>query len=289
MNRSQIEDSLSVFRHLTSACLVAICFVAPAMAQAPAAPVHPPSAAATKSLVKKKPAQGVKAAARPSVTAESGPCEMGVISAIGDTFSVQKIGFTVFGNELTEVPVGWGFDDTVNERVKAIGGGRVRRIPYAKNIFDSYYHPKSILLRADDEKLENIVRQIAGSSGCERYLVVTHVASTWNGTNQTIKGMGVLSYGPGALNRTMIFSSIMMQMFDGQTFELRRNLNISFKRVLEDLAPNSENGPYMIDNAAYPAVAGDAANSAVLRDGARVVLTRTVDRSLRSYFAVGTQ
>jgi hypothetical protein len=269
--------------------LMAMCFVAPAMAQVPASPTRPSSAAAAKPPVKKKPAQKAKTSAKPAAVAESGPCDMGVISAVGDTFSVQKIGFTVFGNDLTEVPVGWGFDDIVNERAKAIGGGRARRIPYAKGVFDTYYHPKSILLRAADEKLENIVRQIAGTTGCERYLVVTHIASTWNGTNQTINGMGVLNFGPGALNKTIIFSSIMMQVFDGQTFELRRNLNISFKQVLEGLVPNSENGPYMVDNSAYPTVAADAANSAVLRDGARAVLTRTVDRSLHSYFAADTQ
>jgi hypothetical protein len=264
--------------------LVATCLVTSASAQAQTAPAQQPSPAAAK-----PPAKRAKAPAKPPVMIESGPCDTGVISAVGDIFTVQKIGITVFGNELAEVPVSWGFDDLVYQRAKAIGGGRARRIAYANGSFDLYYHPKSVLLRADNEKLNNIVREIAGTSGCQRYLVVTRLSSTWNGTNQTIAGMGVLNVGSSLFSQTMVFGSIMFQMFDGQTFEMRRDLNISFKRVLENLAPNSENGPQIVDNAAYPTVAADAANSAVLRDSARAVLTRRVDRSLRSYFTTETQ
>jgi len=43
-------------------------------------------------------------------TAENTKC-IGVISAIGDTFSLQKIGITVFGNELNTVPIdSWQID-----------------------------------------------------------------------------------------------------------------------------------------------------------------------------------
>jgi hypothetical protein len=273
---------------LLTVVLMTTCLVTSARAQAQTPSAESRSPAAAKAPVK-KPAKRAKVPARPPVMAESGPCDTGVISAVGDIFTVQKIGVTVFGNELTEIPVSWGFDDLVYERAKAIGGGRVRRIAYASSIFDLYYHPKSVLLRADNEKLENIVRQIASSSGCERYLVVTRLASTWNGTNQTISGMGVLNIGSSLFSQTMVFGSITMRMLDGQTFEMRRDTNISFKRVLESLAPNSESGPLIVDNAAYPAVAADAVNSAVLRDGARLVLTRTADRWLRSYFVADTQ
>ena len=56
---------------------------------------------------------------------------VGVISAVGGKFALQKVGITVFGNELNEVPIGsWGLDDAVAGRVSAVLSKRftVRRI-----------------------------------------------------------------------------------------------------------------------------------------------------------------
>ena len=44
----------------------------------------------------------------------SGARSVGVISAVGHKFAVQKIGITVFGNELNEATIDvWGIDDAV--------------------------------------------------------------------------------------------------------------------------------------------------------------------------------
>jgi hypothetical protein len=278
-----------VMLRIVAIALMAACVGGPAWAQAQTAPAQQ-TGAATKSVAK-KPASKAKPV-RPvasSPPAERGPCDTGVIAAVGDTFAVQKIGLTVFGNELTDVPVSWGFDDLVFARAKAIGGARVRRISYPAGAFDAYYHPKSNFLRAENEKLENVIRQIAGSAGCERYLVVTRVSLTSAGTNQTTTGMGVLNFGSSLYNKTMIFDSVWVQLFDGQTFEKRRAPSVSFKRVLDNLSPNRDDGPSLVDNSAYPANAADAANSTILRDGARGLLTRKMDRSLPIYFATETQ
>jgi len=78
---------------------------------------------------------------------ESGPCQIGVVAAIDDEFAVQKIGITVFGNELAEAPVEWGFDDIVVERVRAAApaGTAVRRIAFPRDAFDRYYNPPETL------------------------------------------------------------------------------------------------------------------------------------------------
>ena len=47
------------------------------------------------------------------------------ISGIGDTFSVQKVGVTVFGNALDMAPIdGWGIDDFVTGKIAAQLGQR---------------------------------------------------------------------------------------------------------------------------------------------------------------------
>src|SRR5580700_1348258 len=76
--------------------------------------------------------------AKPNV-ADSGKC-IGVVSAIGDTFSVQKIGITVFGNELNTVPIdSWQIDNIVIAKISAFlnKAWTVKRISYPKGAFSS--------------------------------------------------------------------------------------------------------------------------------------------------------
>jgi hypothetical protein len=70
--------------------LIATCFMAPAAirAQTPAAQ---PSVAAAKPA--KKP---IAAKAATPSAAETGPCDMRVISNTSDAFTVKKVGFTTF-------------------------------------------------------------------------------------------------------------------------------------------------------------------------------------------------
>src|ERR1700686_4718926 len=59
----------------------------------------------------KTPAAVAPQPAKPNAAADSGKC-IGVVSAIGDTLSLRKIGFTVFNNESNTVPVdSWQIDN----------------------------------------------------------------------------------------------------------------------------------------------------------------------------------
>jgi hypothetical protein len=106
-----------MFRFLVVAFAVS-CLAPCGWAQTQPAPTPDAAASATKPPAKKPTAK--KTSARPVGPAESGPCQIGVISDIGDQFVVQNVGFTVFGNERSEVPTrGWGLDDLVIARVRA--------------------------------------------------------------------------------------------------------------------------------------------------------------------------
>src|SRR5262245_53461876 len=66
---------------------------------------------------------------------------VGVISAVGSTFALQKVGITVFGNELNEVPITvWGLDDAVASRLSALLTKRftVKRIAVPPGAFAAY-------------------------------------------------------------------------------------------------------------------------------------------------------
>ena len=60
---------------------------------------------------------------------------IGIISAVGSKFAVQKIGVTVFGNEYNVVPVAtWGIDDLIASTLTLLLGGKSRReaVTYAE-------------------------------------------------------------------------------------------------------------------------------------------------------------
>src|SRR5579872_7290109 len=122
-----------MLRSLVVAVLFIASLVAPAWSPSPS-PIAPA----------KKQGPKAKAAAKPAgAVADSGPCQTGVIPALGDKFVLEHIGLPVFGNEFTDASVGsWGLDDLVVARARAAAPGRsVRRIPYARDAFEPFYHP----------------------------------------------------------------------------------------------------------------------------------------------------
>jgi hypothetical protein len=99
-----------MFRSFAAATILVSCLTAAGWAQSPATSSTPAAATPAKPVVKKA-APKPKAVAKQPV-AETGPCRLGVISALGDRFSVQKFGLTIFETEESEATMnGWGLDD----------------------------------------------------------------------------------------------------------------------------------------------------------------------------------
>jgi len=265
-----------------TAAVVLSCLSAVAWAQAQPAPA---TAAAETARPAKKPAPKARVGAKPPGATESGPCRIGVVSAVGDEFVVQKVGLTVFNNEYTAVPVdAWGLDDLVVARVRAaiapdVG---VRRIAYAKGTFAPYDHPAPALFRNSQNDLTAIVRQITANAGCERYVVVTKVDTQVDGTNQTHRGIGVMNrgFGTGILAHTSLFTAVDVSIFDGQTYAIHSK-PFSLENVLKRGLGNLAQDPLSkLENDAFPEPATAAPASALLRDHTRALLTAVLDKTL---------
>lgn len=268
--------------------LMAICIALPSAASAQSAPT--PSAPAPKPAV--KPQAQKPRAAKPSAptAANSGPCDMGVISHVGDVFAVQKLGVTVFNNEYAEVPVTWGFDDLIYARARAAGGPGVRRIAFAKDAFDNLDKPKLFFLREEREKLPAVIRAIAGSSGCRRYLVVPRGMAKVSGSSETLTGIGIF-YRTSLFSQVSVFGYLNMLLLDGTTFETVRDPNFNAERVMSRMAESLVKMPglHEVDKSLYPEVAADAAKNTALRDVVRRTLTEQLDRDMAGYFKAAAQ
>jgi hypothetical protein len=134
---------------------------------------------------------------------------VGVISTVGHKFALQKIGVTVFGNELNEVAIDpWGIDNAVANKVSALLGKHftVKRISHSARDLDA--------------DVQDIVRKIAASQKYDLYVVVTRSSAPFGGSNQTVTGLGMLEYG-GALfpDNVTLFAVTTVSVYDGRTFE----------------------------------------------------------------------
>lgn len=258
-----------------------LCLTASAYAQT----APPPTASTAKSPAKpSKP----KAAVKPAVAAETGPCAIGVIPVIGDQFRVQRFGITIFGSEYAETSVaGWNLDDLVVARVRAAAGPgvAVRRITYPKGTFADYQDKPASLFSSPAIKFGDLVRQVAGSANCERYVVVTRTSNRFGSSNQTVWGIGIVGVnGTIVVNPfTAVFALTGIQIFDGRDFSVikKERARISDEpAVLRGLTERIVGPSREVDEAAFPRSPSDVVNSPVLRDGVRAVLVESLDKTL---------
>jgi hypothetical protein len=273
-----------MLRHSAAAVILISWFTATGWAQAPSA--TSPAASSPSKTATKKAAPKAKAAAK-QPAAETGPCRLGVISALGDRFSVHKFGLTIFENEESEALVnGWGLDDLPFARVRAATGAdtSVRRIVYAKGAFDPFYNPKSRFLRDPSEELPAIVRSITSNANCERYLVITKYNATVSGTKMEIKGIGTYSQGIGSLVRHYhLFANVAISMYDGATYE---KINRSFAGFGASLAAGlglTEDPLTKLDESLYPNPPESASGSTALKERTRALVSARLDRMIPGY------
>jgi hypothetical protein len=265
------------------------CLAAPAFSQAqptPGAATTPAGTPAIKSAVR-KPAPKNKTTSKPPGPAEGGPCQLGVIPVIGDRFVVQTVGITIFGNERTEVPIDrWGLDDLVVARVRAAAGSgvTVRKITYTDNPFANQEQPGGLLFRTGKTALSDIVRQIAGSTNCERYVLVTKFATAFGGTNQAALGIGIIRRGNELLGHTFVFASTYIRVIDGRDYSVIKQGAASTDENPSELA-GLLLGPVGqpirdVGQASYPKTPETVTHSPALLDGARALLLTSLDKTL---------
>jgi hypothetical protein len=275
-----------MFRSFATAIILVSCLTAAGWAQSPATSSAPAAATPAKPVTKKA-APKAKATAKQPVAAETGPCRLGVISALGDRFSVQKFGLTVFETEGSEVPMnGWGLDDLPLARVRAATGAdpSVRRIAYSKGAFEPYYNPKSRFLPDPNEGLPAIVRSITANANCERYLVITKYNGMVPGTKLEINGIGVYSQGIGSIARhSHLFANVAMSMYDGTTYEKISRSLAAFGASFAGGLGLTEDPLTKLDNSFFPDPPESASSSGTLKERTRALVSARLDRMIPVY------
>jgi hypothetical protein len=266
------------------ALLLTLALACPALAQTAPTPKPSPAKPAAKQPAPAKPVPS-KPDAAAVAAAQHGPC-IGVIPRIGDVFAVKKIGLTIFNNEYSEVPIeSWGLDDLVVARVRAAAGARfaVRRIAYASDAFETFDHPEKRVPKYFDEGLKTIMETVTRSDQCERYFLVLKGAAEFGGTNQVIKGMGIVNRGFAALNTTFLHALSYIMVFDGRTYEtLKTGVGRQDYPVGSSIFGVLRGPGYELKDFSWPPTP-DAITG--LRDRTRTLLAESLDKVLPELLA----
>lgn len=275
-----------MLRRFATAIILVSCLAAAGWAQTPLTTDAPAATTPAKPVAKKAAPKGKAAATKPVAT-EAGPCRLGVISAVGDRFAVQKFGLTIFETEESEVAVdGWGLDELVVARVRAATNNdpTVRRIAFPKGAFQTFYNPTSRFLPDPREGLPAIVRNITPTAKCDRYLVVTRSKGQVPGTNLILDGVGAYNRGIGSvLRHSHLFAHIALSMLDGITYE---RVNRPFAGVGARLAAGlriTEDPLTKLDNSLFPESTAAVPGSTALRERTRTLIAANLDQVLPDY------
>ena len=138
---------------------------------------------------------------------------IGIVSAIGDKFYVQKMGMTVFGNDLNEFPAsGWGIDDLMVGKVRAALGRRfdIRPVAYQRPPF----------YESNREGIGARVRAAVSPAAVDAYVVITRGGSPIGSSNQSVVGLGILEISGGVLfaKRHYVHAHYAVYVIDANTF-----------------------------------------------------------------------
>ena len=260
-------------QYLQSPFVIALLLVVTGTAAATAQPAPgnqaPPKAAAPKQVTPKQ-AAPKQVTSKQAPAAQDGNC-VGVVSAIGDSMNLVKVGFTVFNNDQIKVAIdSWGIDDLVFNKVAAVHGKRfnLKRVSVAKGAFaviEEYHGP----FYEPTEDITSVVRKITTSTKCDRYIAVTK-------TNIPIKA-GLRIDGLGIHTERFQYSAyaaFTMNIYDGRNFSVlsKHPASIGKSALGGNKMPIQK-----VDETWWPAEPADAAKSPKIRDGFRALVEQGLD------------
>jgi hypothetical protein len=166
-------------------------------------------------------------------------------------------------------------------RVRAAAPGTaIRKIAYARGAFEPHYHLEAKLFRNGREDLTAVVRQIAANANCEGYIVATEISAALESTNQTLTGIGVYKSWASPSKRGVVVANFNLTVFDGRTFDVHRAPLPDFGAVVASAFVRPDDALRILNDLEFPTSPEQAANNAMLHDGARNLITARLGKVL---------
>jgi hypothetical protein len=149
----------------------------------------------------------------------------GVISAIGDEFTITKAGLTGFENSTRALAIAaWGLDDLVVDRIGGLLSRRwqVQPAAYRRAAFAAV-EPDTPLPMADllrDDPVKKLVRTEVSPQGLDAYVVVTKAGSKYGSRAKTVTGVGMINHDAVLDSYHQIHALYTIWIVDGHDFSI---------------------------------------------------------------------
>jgi hypothetical protein len=193
---------------------------------------------------------------------------IGILSALGDRFSIGAVGITVFGNDYREEHLDLGADeiltarasDGLSPRYAMTDLGRYR----ASFLGTKLYWPGGRKLIGEDrEAVGEAVRRIMGAEGLDAYILIWPGVAAVSGTNQGVPGIGIVKLPSGLFGSGgtyLLHAAYFLTVVDGKDFSVAAVMRAvpigegnSAARIFSNSRLNAPNVPVSVQNWQEPA------------------------------------
>lgn len=220
---------------------------------------------------------------------------IGLLSAMGDRFSVTTVGSTAFGNARREEKLELGADELLTASAIEALSGRYQVVDlsqYRRTFLDQPKHwpGEKGLFAKDGPMVPEVVRNLMGSEKLDAYILITPGYGAVRGTNQQIAGIGVVKlnslFGGG---NTLLHAGYIVSVIDGIDYSLVADMRAfpAGESLMSNFSPVKS--PLSWPNAAVtpPALDAPAQYREHLTSVLKQVVAETVPQTLRQARLIG--
>jgi len=153
---------------------------------------------------------------------------VGIVSAIGDQFTLAKAGLTGLDNSARRVSIAsWGLDDLIVQRVGEALSVRfqVQPVTYPRAAFAAVQESVMTavnLVRSDPFK--KLVETEVLPRGLDAYIVIIGAKANFGGGNRKVEGVGLVTYSTVLESFSLIHALYEIRVVDGRTFDIIEKL-----------------------------------------------------------------
>jgi hypothetical protein len=213
---------------------------------------------------------------------------IGIISAIGDKFTVIQSGLTGFDNAPRSVSIeAWGIDEQIVAQATSVLGQhfQVQTLSYSR---EPFFPPERIsaipvadLLRENPFKHEDPFKELIRSQvmpqGLDAYVVITKATLKFGTRGVPISGIGLIRHGTLLDSSAIVHALYIVRVIDGHTF---RNIDKKSAGPIDNSSTTRLAGPSRMLDAAGLSPISDPLQNETLKTAVADLINRSLEPTL---------